>query len=111
MAKTCSITAAAAEGQSVTRLRRLGHWLFADRQTGRIVIAQWPNAALWVFIAAWSLEALTDQQGSTRTSLRMIETLALVTWAADEIWRGVNPWRRFLGVLMLAWLAFRALGS
>jgi len=34
--------------------------------------------------------------------VRAIAALALGWWAADEIGRGVNPWRRLLGAAGLA---------
>jgi hypothetical protein len=34
---------------------------------------------------------------------------ALVIWATDEIVRGVNPWRRFLGAAVLAYELFTIL--
>ena len=77
-------------------------WLFRDRHTGRITIAQAPNVALWVFIGAAVLRALLDPSGGLRTALDGVATVALVWWAADEILRGVNPWRRLLGGAVLA---------
>jgi hypothetical protein len=76
-------------------------WAFRDRRTGRIVIAQWPNVALAVWIVAGVLRALLDPGGGWRTTLDVIGAAALTWWAVDEIIRGVNPWRRFLGALVL----------
>ena len=33
-----------------------------------------------------------------RTVIDWIAVLALAWWAGDEVIRGVNPWRRFLGL-------------
>lgn len=79
-------------------------WVFRSRETGRIVIAQWPNVALAVFIVARGLDWVLDPGTPWSTVLSVVGTLALVWWAIDEVVRGVNPWRRFLGAGMLALL-------
>jgi hypothetical protein len=73
-------------------------WLFRNRKTGRITIVQFPNAALGVFLVASVLGRLVHGNDA----LRVIATTALLWWAADEIVRGVNPWRRLLGGAVLA---------
>lgn len=77
-------------------------WLFRNRQTGRITIAQMPNTALWLFLAATGLRLLLDPAGGVRTALEVLATGGLLWWAIDEVLRGVNPWRRFLGGAVLA---------
>lgn len=84
-------------------------WMFADRRTGRIVVAQMPNAALWVAAAAFAAARLAPAGGGVAMVLSAIETAALVFWAGDEILRGVNPWRRLLGACVLLGLAIRRL--
>jgi hypothetical protein len=79
-------------------------WVLRDRRTGRIVIAQWPNAALVVWLVASTAQALLQPGGGWRTASRVVATLALGWWALDEIARGVNPWRRMLGAVVLAGL-------
>jgi hypothetical protein len=78
-------------------------WAFRDRTTGRIVIAQWPNLPLGIWIVASLVRELTSSPGTGwRTLLTAVAGLALTWWSVDEIVRGVNPWRRFLGALVLA---------
>jgi hypothetical protein len=77
-------------------------WVFRSRETGDIVIAQWPNVPLAVFIVARGLDWLVDPGTPWSTVLSVVGTVALVWWAVDEIVRGVNPWRRFLGAGVLA---------
>ena len=77
-------------------------WLFRNRQTGRITIAQLPNAPLWLFLIAATVRTVFDPAGWPDTALRVAATTGLIWWAADEILRGVNPWRRFLGGAVLA---------
>ena len=80
-------------------------WALRDRGTGRIVVAQWPNAALVVWMAASVVRALSDPDGRWGLALRVVATGALSWWAADEVVRGVNPWRRPLGAVVLAGIA------
>ena len=78
------------------------NWLFRSRETGRITIAQWPNLAMGVFIVATLGLKLFDPAGSVRTVVVVVRTAALIWWAVDELVRGVNPWRRGLGAVVLA---------
>lgn len=75
-------------------------WLFRNRKTGRITVVQFPNAALAVFLVASVLRRLLD--GRFDNALRVLATGGLIWWAADELIRGVNPWRRLLGGVILA---------
>ncbi|WP_342153587.1 hypothetical protein [Methylorubrum sp. SB2] len=85
-------------------------WAFRDRSTGEIVIGQWPNTPLWTFIAASSAEWVLGAVAPGLPPwlflvLRIVALVGLAVWAADEVARGVNPWRRFLGALGLLGLA------
>lgn len=79
-------------------------WALRDRRTGRIVVAQWPNTALIVWMAASVVLALSDPDDAWGLALRVVATVALSWWAADEVVRGVNPWRRLLGTVVFAGL-------
>ncbi|WP_457105754.1 hypothetical protein [Methylobacterium sp. P5_C11] len=84
-----------------TTIGRIVDWLFRDRRTGAITIAQWPNLPLWLF-AGFSLAAwLAQGRGPVESWLSLGADLALAWWAADELLRGVNPWRRILGAATL----------
>jgi len=83
---------------------RVIDWLFRDRRTGRLVVAQWPNIALAVWLVATAVGALVDSDGRPGSALRLVARLALAWWSLDEIVRGVNPWRRILGAIVLAGL-------
>ena len=76
--------------------RSLVDWCLRARDTDRIAIIQFPNIRLWVFFTTVALRVVTS--GSPRTALDWIGAIALGTWAMDEVIRGVNPWRRLLGV-------------
>ena len=79
-------------------------WLFRDRRTGRIVVAQWPNLPLGVWLAAGVVDALFDPRGFVGAATQVVGTGALACWAGAEIGWGVNPWRRLLGAAVLAGL-------
>jgi hypothetical protein len=84
-------------------------WWFRNRRTGEITIAQLPNVALWIFLAAvvvrWFLPG-----GPARTVLDVVALAGLAWWAVDEVARGVNPWRRVLGVAGCAFVISGAVG-
>ena len=80
------------------------NWLFRNRETGEITIAQAPNPPLWVFLAATIVRAIFRPEGGAGTALRIVSTGALTWWAVDEVVRGVNPFRRILGSVVLAGL-------
>jgi hypothetical protein len=76
-------------------------WLFRDRKTGAITIGQWPNLPLWLF-GGLTLGTWWAQGSAALASwLSVGADLALAWWAADELLRGVNPWRRLLGAATL----------
>jgi hypothetical protein len=82
-------------------MRRSLDWLFRDRTTGRIVVAQWPNPPLWVFIVATAIRAVLHPHGAIGTAVSVIGTGALLVWAALEVARGADPFRRILGAVVL----------
>ena len=73
------------------------NWLFRNRQTNEITIAQFPNVALWTFLVTVVLRWVVPE-GAVRTGISWIGVVALSWWAVDELLRGVNPWRRLLGL-------------
>jgi hypothetical protein len=76
-------------------------WCFRSRETGRITIAQFPNVALGVFLATVVARWFVDEDSAARPWITGIGLAALAWWSIDELLRGVNPWRRLLGVLGL----------
>ena len=82
---------------------RLTDWLFRDRRTGRITIAQVPNPALLVFLTGAVVARLT-RPSTLADAASTVGRVALAVWAVDEIVRGVNPWRRLLGAGVLGGL-------
>ena len=73
-------------------------WMFRDRQTARITVAQFPNVALGIFFATVILGQVTDDEDLIGVAVRWTGTAALGWWAVAELRSGVNPWRRLLGL-------------
>ena len=92
---------AIAQGSGSSKFRRIVRWLFINRRTDGITIAQWPNVALSVFIALSIARRLNIAKGTPQTTLRLLSAVAILVWAADELIRGVNPFRRILGLSVL----------
>ena len=76
-------------------------WMFRSRKTGRITLAQLPNWQLVVWLLASAAMWLSHPQGRARDVLVVLASAALAWWAGDEVLRGVNPFRRILGVARL----------
>jgi hypothetical protein len=84
-------------------MRQLLHWFFRNRETGEVTIAQAPNLVLWVVIAAGVLLWVWPSRGSPAIALEILFKGGLLVWAVDELFRGVNPWRRCLGAAVLGY--------
>ncbi len=67
---------------------------------GKIVIAQKPNLPLLVGLAA-TLFTLLITSGNTHRGLEVVAFGALFTWAWQELFQGVNYFRRSLGLIIL----------
>jgi hypothetical protein len=76
-------------------------WVFRNRRTGAITIAQAPNPPLIVWLVATVINLIVSPSGALGTALTATGTGALIIWAGDELIRGVNPFRRALGALVL----------
>jgi len=81
------------------RLAAGADWLFRSRETGRITIAQVPNPPLWIFLASLGAAWLLPAPSAARSVAGATGTAALAWWSLDEVLRGVNHWRRVLGIL------------
>ena len=84
-------------------LRQFGQWFFRSRQTGAITIAQAPNLILWIVIVGAALQWTWHPAGRLGAALEIIFKGGLFVWAADEVFRGVNPWRRCLGAAVFCY--------
>ena len=75
---------------------------FRDSE-GKIVIAQTPNLPLSVGIVA-SLLKLLVTTGQINLALDIVAFGSLFTWAWEELFQGVNYFRRALGLIVLVGL-------
>jgi hypothetical protein len=100
-----------AAGERVTgvgeRVKQVANWAFRSRDNGRITIVQWPNISLAIVIMCDLARALLHTRGGVDEVLHWTGSAALVWWSLDEIIRGANPFRRVLGVVVLARLIIR----
>jgi hypothetical protein len=81
--------------------RRVIRWMFASRQSGRLTVSQWPNIWLWIFVILTVGLHVLHPRGSAGHLTRVLADVALLVWAGDELLRGVNPFRRILGLLVM----------
>lgn len=93
---------------SLTRRLASPSWWLRDPD-GRVVIVQWPNVALWVWLVVTAAQWL-HLSSHREAVLSDVGHGALIVWAADELVRGVNPARRLLGLVVLVFL-IRAVSS
>jgi hypothetical protein len=73
--------------------------VFRDSE-GKIVLAQLPNPPLIGWMLA-SLLQLVFTTGQVKLGLEAISFGCLFTWAWEELFQGVNYFRRGLGLLVL----------
>ncbi len=79
---------------------------FRDHE-GKIAIAQMPNLPLLVGVSATLLQLL-PLKGTLQTGVDLVAFGALFTWAWQELFEGVNYFRRALGfVVLVSMIALR----
>lgn len=79
-------------------LRRHLDWWFRDRRTGKIVVAHLPNLPIMLWLATVVARSLVAPDSTVHAALAWAGSATLGWWAIDELVRGVNPWRRALGL-------------
>jgi hypothetical protein len=82
---------------------RFSQWFFRNRETGAITIAQAPNLALWIVMVGSVLIWVWPPLGRLGVAFEVVVKGGLFVWAIDEVLRGVNPWRRCLGAVVLGY--------
>ena len=87
-------------GHRARRRPGLG-WFFRNPDTGEVVVAQWPNLPLSVFLAATAARLVFQPDGTAGTVVSIVATTAIVVWALFEIAAGSSPFRRVLGAAVL----------
>lgn len=76
-------------------------WFFRNRQTGDVVVAQFPNVPLWFFLGATALRLVLSPDGLLGNAVAAVGTASLAVWAVLELARGDSPFRRALGGVVL----------
>lgn len=80
------------------RARQLNSWLFRCAD-GNIVVAQFPNRTLTLWIVLRVLSDLASEPYTTAIS--RVASAVLVYWSYLEITQGDNNFRRILGLAVL----------
>ena len=83
--------------------RSFVRWWFENRETGELTVAQFPNWPLFATGLAAVTHRIVDDGSRIQAITGFVGPLLWIYWAGDELIRGVNPWRRVLGVLVLLW--------
>ena len=86
--------------------RSVLRWWFENRRTGQITVGQVPNWPLLAVVGTFLLEAGVGSESEVGEAASWTRVGLWVIWGGDELLRGVNPWRRLLGVAVLVWQAF-----
>lgn len=76
--------------------------IFRDSE-GKIVLAQMPNLPLITWLVA-SILQLIFTTGKINIGLEVLSFGAIFTWAWEELFQGVNYFRRTLGFLVMIML-------
>lgn len=79
--------------------------MFRSRKTGRITLAQLLNWQFAVWLPASAVMWLGHPGAGYAPSWLVLASAALARRAGDEVLRGVNPFRRLLGLAVLSWLS------
>ena len=78
--------------------------VFRNPETGDVVIAQFPNLPLWIFLAATVVRVGFHPDGGLGTVVSVAGGLALLWWSVLEIGWGDSLFRRLLGAVVLVGL-------
>jgi hypothetical protein len=68
--------------------------------SGKIVIAQMPNLPIIIW-AVLSLLKIVYKTGTINLGLDILASVSLSVWAVQELFQGVNYFRRGLGAIVL----------
>ena len=83
--------------------RSFVRWWFENRETGELTVVQFPNWSLGAIGLVAVTHRLVDDGSRIHAITGFVGPLLWIYWAGDELIRGVNPWRRVIGVLVLLW--------
>lgn len=89
--------------QYIKRHQRLA-WFFCDKH-GTVIISQPANKPLIAWFVLQCAVLLAQFTQATRTIYLVIAAgLVLAYWALLEIFLGVNPWRKTLGIVVYTYV-------
>jgi hypothetical protein len=86
-------------------------WWFENRHTGELTVAQFPNWSLYAVAVGSAVRLLSDDDSTVGRVSGVTVTAMWLVWGADELVRGVNPWRRILGSAVIGWQLKRCLDA
>ena len=75
--------------------------MLLNRRTGHLTVVQFPNISLSVFVFLSIALRVLHPVGEIEALARVLADIALFAWAVDELLRGVNPFRRLLGLAVI----------
>jgi hypothetical protein len=78
-------------------------WWFENRETGDLAIVQFPNRTLWAAGSSEVLGRLVEKDSLLHDMVGWASVGLWVYWGLLELFRGVNPWRRLLGLGVILW--------
>ena len=79
-------------------LRDFIDWYFTDRRTGRFLVMHFPNVPILLWMGTVVARQLVESGSDAHVLLEWAGSITLGWWAVDELVRGVNPWRRTMGI-------------
>jgi hypothetical protein len=85
------------------RKSSLLRWWFENRITGEITVGQFPNWPLFALAVTWVVGRLVEDGTRLADGAAWVAVALWLYWGADELVRGVNPWRRLLGTGVVLW--------
>lgn len=91
----------------MSRKKDFANWMFRSRETGKITVGQPSNATMKV-LQRTTLVGVMLPKSRARTGAGVVAITALAAWGADELLRGVNPFRRLQGALALVGIVYLA---
>ena len=81
-----------------------GRSKYPSVRIGGLVVGQYPNPPLLVALAAAVVSWIAEEGGTIHDVSRAVFYVALTVWGWEEASRGVNSFRRALGVIAIAYV-------
>lgn len=83
-------------------IKKLINWLFITKD-GKVVIGQFPNIPIIIWLISLIINYLVSNDKISLV-ISIVGTLSLVYWALLEITKGLNGFRRLLGLVILLYV-------